>query len=76
MYCTEMTCNITELLVINNAHHFDSKSTLGCLGGCDFSSVLTSGKKDMELLQFSIVEKRANGSRSARLYKFKDSNGN
>jgi hypothetical protein len=56
MNCTEMTSDVTELLVINNAHHSDGKATLCCLGGCDLSRVLTSRQENVEFLHFSVIE--------------------
>ena len=74
MYCTEMACDITELLVINNAHHSYGETTLCCLGGCDLSGVLTTRKEHVEFLHLCIIEEGADRGRSARLHEFKNPN--
>ena len=75
MYCTEVTSDITELLVIDDAHHSDGEATLSCLGGGDLSGVLTSSEEDMELLHVGIVKQGADGGGSARLNEFEYSDG-
>ena len=75
VYCTEVTSDITELLVIDDAHHSDGEATLSRLCGGDLSGVLTSCEEDMEFLHVSIVKQGADGCGSARLNEFEYSDG-
>jgi hypothetical protein len=59
VYCTEVTSDITELLIINDAHHSDGEATLSGLGCGDLSGILTSSEEDMELLHVGIVKQGA-----------------
>ena len=72
---TEMASDVTKLLVVNNAHHFDSEATLCCLGGGDLSRILTSRQEYMEFLHLSVIEQGTDRCRPAGLYEFKDSDG-
>lgn len=70
---TEVTRDVTQLLVIYDAHESDGETTLGRLGRGDFSRVLTTRQKDMEFLQILAVEEGRDRGRAAGLHKFKDS---
>lgn len=75
MYGTEMASDVTEVLVVDYAHHFDGETTLGGLGSGDLTRVLTTCQENVELLHLCVVEQGADRCSSARLNEFEDSNG-
>ena len=73
MDCAEMACDISQRLVIYNAHEFDRETSLGCLRGGDLTGVLTSSQQHMEFLEVLAVEEGTYRSCTAGLYELEDS---
>jgi len=57
---TEMASDLTESFIINDALHSDRETTLSSLSCGNFTRVLTSSQKNVELLDVLAVEKWRN----------------
>ena len=69
--CTEMACDVTQVLVVDYAHQLNGETTLCRLSCCHFTSVLTTGQKNVKLLDIGTVEKGTDACSTARLYEVK-----